>query len=249
MTIKDQFTTALSMSSFVSPSGQMPNTMNLSNTINTRQMRNKDWGAVAYLATSNYGRGTSEVYKNNSSSFYTGCAGAKVDASYVTGCANQYYTTGGQNASTTNNVYGIYDMSGGAYEYTLSNYNNTTYSSGFTTADFSNYAHYLDIYLDDPQFTGALTGSNPYERSNNFDQCTYSICGGQALHESLSVQSVSSNDQSWLSNYSNFVISSYPWAFRGGYYVYASGAGLWSSDYSTGTSSTNYGFRAVLSGF
>jgi hypothetical protein len=211
-------------------------------------MRNRDWGAVAYLATSVYGRGTAEIYVNNSSSFYTGCAGAGTSSSSVSGCANEYYTAGGVHASTTDGVYGVYDMSGGAYEYTLSNYSNTAGSSGFTTADFSTYADYLDVYADS-QFNGYLTGSSSDEEYNNYDQCTYSTCGGHALHESLSVQSVSSLTQSWRSDYSHFVYSSYPWARRGGYYNYTSNVGLWHSSLNTGAAYDNGSFRAVLSSF
>ena len=61
-------------------------------------MKNSEWGAVAYLTHSQYGRNGHEIDANTSSSYITG--------------------TGGVNASTTGNKYGIYDMSGGANEWT-----------------------------------------------------------------------------------------------------------------------------------
>jgi hypothetical protein len=67
---------------------------------------------------------------------------------------------------------------------------------------------YLDIYPN-PPFTGT------YYTNNNL--CTWATCGGRALHETKTVQSVTSYDQSWGSDYSSFVDAGYPWSIRGGY--------------------------------
>jgi len=84
------------------------------------------WGAVAYLSQSIYGRCTSLTSCltpgiNNNSNYKTGYgapAGSLVDENNGT-----YNTTQGMNASTTGNIYGIYDMSGGADEYVRGYYN------------------------------------------------------------------------------------------------------------------------------
>ena len=55
-----------------------------------------------------------EIWINNNSNFTTGCAGSSVSASSASSC-NQWNTSTGINASTTGNIYGIYDMSGGAW--------------------------------------------------------------------------------------------------------------------------------------
>src|SRR5690606_19467069 len=86
------------------------------NEVNTHMMKNTEWGAVAYLSKSIYGA-NDEIWINNSSTYTTGCAGNSVSANYYNGCQNAYNTPNGQKASTTHNIYGVYDMSGGALEY------------------------------------------------------------------------------------------------------------------------------------
>ena len=73
-------------------------------------MKNDEWGAVAYLSKSKYGK-NAEVDINSDSSYYTGG-----------GSGNAYVTNVGQ--STTGTVHGVYDMSGGAYEYVAAYVNN-----------------------------------------------------------------------------------------------------------------------------
>ena len=74
-------------------------TMSLSydDTKESHLIKNSEWGAVAYLTHSQYGRNGYEISVNDSSNYITG--------------------TGEEGASTTGNMYGIYDMSGGAPEY------------------------------------------------------------------------------------------------------------------------------------
>ena len=51
---------------------------------------------------------------------------------------------GGGAASTTGNITGVYDMSGGAFEYVMGNYNKTAGSSGLTVSGIP--AEHIDIY-------------------------------------------------------------------------------------------------------
>ena len=108
-----------------------------SSEVDTHMMKNMEWGAVAYLTNSKYGRYEStgscissgcEVWINPNGNFTTGCAGSSVDAYEPSSC-NQWNTPTGVNASTTGNIYGIYDMSGGAWEYVMGNMANS--SGGF----------------------------------------------------------------------------------------------------------------------
>ena len=88
-------------------------------------LKNMEWGAIAYLTNSKYGRCTNntctEVTINNSSTYITGNAGDTVSALSASGVTNAYNTTKGQLASTTGNIYGVYDTSGGAYDYVMGN--------------------------------------------------------------------------------------------------------------------------------
>ena len=95
--------------------------------VNSHLIKNNEWGAVAYLCYSKYG---STPKTNGSGSYnstikyyynmYTG-AGAKSTTdegryeNFTEGTYG-YNTTNGKLASTTGNVYGIYDMAGGAWD-------------------------------------------------------------------------------------------------------------------------------------
>ena len=106
-------------------------TSNGINQSDSHMMKNIEWGAVAYLKQSNYGLGITDITINNNSSFYTGG-----------GNGTSYKTNIGQ--STTGNIYGVYDMSGGADEYMMGNYNKRAGSSGLTVAEVP--SHHIDIY-------------------------------------------------------------------------------------------------------
>ena len=66
----------------------------------THMMKNTEWGAVAYLAESKYGRNGTEIGMNSTNQ--------------TTGQGNYVAYA---NQSTTGNVYGIYDMNGTSWEY------------------------------------------------------------------------------------------------------------------------------------
>jgi len=251
--IATQFAT---VQSFTNPTS--PNFQGLSNTTtDTRMARDADWGAATYLATSTYGKGAaSSVYINNCGDTSTwtnlnkrtGWSGATAGAINTDDCvpgtndSGAYYTAVGQQASTTGNPTGLYDMSGGNWEYTLGNLNHQQSSygdyDGFgSEANFPS-SKYLDIYPN-PPFTGT------YYTNNNL--CTWATCGGRALHETKTVQSVASYDQSWGSDLSYFVSADDPWFVRGGISSYGSYAGLFATVFSNGSAFGGVGFRAVQS--
>ena len=183
--------------------------------IDAHMMKNSEWGAVAYLSHSKYGVNR-EVYNNNSSSYITGRSGGNVGGSTAINTVytdqtsttqyNRYgfYTWDGylldyntntkssthdmsKVASTTGNITGVYDMSGGVDEFVMGNYNNTLGSSGFSTLPDSKY---YDTY--------SITSNS---------SCTIATCGGHALFETAG----------WYSDYEYFVYSSAPWFRRGDY--------------------------------
>ena len=106
-------------------------TTNGANESDSHMIKNIEWGAVAYLKQSNYGLGITDNTMNNNSSFYTGG-----------GTGTSYKTNIGQ--STTGNITGVYDMSGGAWEYVMGNYNKTAGSSGLTVSGVP--TEHIDIY-------------------------------------------------------------------------------------------------------
>ena len=106
-------------------------TSNGINQSDSHMMKNIEWGAVAYLKQSIYGLGITDIGVNSNSSYYTGG-----------GTGTSYKTNIGQ--STSGNITGVYDMSGGAWEYVMGNYNKTTGSSGLTVSGVP--AEHIDIY-------------------------------------------------------------------------------------------------------
>ena len=107
----------------------------------SHMLKNMEWGAVAYLKQSKYGLGTTDIAVNTNSSYYTG--GGTSDA-YKTNVAQ----------STTGNIYGVYDMSGGAWEYAMGNYNDNMGNSGFSSMPA---AKYYDKYTSSTGKTGDAT--------------------------------------------------------------------------------------------
>ena len=161
------------VSSFFFASRSMEQTGNsfgfVSSEIDTHMSKNNEWGAVAYLTQSIHGRCTnsttcSEVGINNNSGYLTGYGAPAGSNDSATNGA--YDTSLGKAASTTNNIYGIYDMSGGAYEYVMGVYTNTIGESGFSSLpDTKYYNNYTET-----SYTGhALTETkNWYSDSAGF---------------------------------------------------------------------------------
>ena len=227
-------------------------TYGLTSKTDSHMLKNSEWGAVAYLSHSKYGANR-EVYINNSSGLYTGRSGGNVSGStpingtYTNQTSTTQYNSYGfytwdgyllnyntntrsstrileKVASTTGNIYGVYDMSGGAYEYVMGNFANTIGHSGFTTLPDSKY---YDVYSSNI-FTGTST--------TNINFCTLATCGGHALNETAG----------WYSDSSRFVYSSSAWFRRGGYYN-SSASGIFYFYYHSGTNVTSFSFRTCLS--
>ncbi len=108
-----------------------------SSEIDTHVMKNMDWGAVAYLSSSKYGRyidkdtcvsGGCEIWINNVH-WITGCSKSPNDSedadfnSTPAVCEelNKWKNIYGVHASTTDNIYGVYDMNGGTAEIVMGN--------------------------------------------------------------------------------------------------------------------------------
>ena len=204
-------------------------------------MKNSEWGAVAYLSQSKYGKygnsayegANKEVYINNyyasdSERYKTGCSGGGPGLSSSKDCIpyNDLNSDGdgtgqrGPGASTTGNIYGVYDMNGGAWEYVMGNYSHSVGSSGFTGVLDTQYKDYINFYTTSTASTA----------------CSGTVCKSHALSETAG----------WYGEYSAMVYSSYPWMGRGGGYGNGTGAGVFYYNYASGIMSTNYSFRVVL---
>ena len=206
------------------------NQYGFSTSTDTHMIKNSEWGAVAYLSHSKYGTcidGTCiEIGINNNSSYTTGC-GAIAGSSSSSTC-NAYNTTNGILASTTQNIYGVYDMSGGAYEYTMSNIVNTDGttmmpgSSGYTTTTYPG-AKYYDKYSYN-------AGNTTRKRSKLGD----------------GIKEVYNSSKGWYSDSSYPAVASRPWFNRGAGCNDGANAGVFSSYAAFGDSISNVSSHPVI---
>ncbi len=203
----------------------------------SHMMKNMEWGAVAYLSSSIYGRYTNastciesgcEVWINNNEKYTTGCAGSSVSADRASTC-NAWNTVTGVNASTTGNIYGIYDMSGGAGEYVMGNYNDTIGYAGFGYAGF--------ISMPEAKYYDNYTGTD-----SKSDFTKYHL--GDATKETLKTKSIGGN--AWHGDYSQSISSSYPWVERGGSCPGSTYAGVFTFSYEAGGDISYFSFRVVF---
>ncbi len=120
-------------------------------------MKNSEWGAVSYLTHSQYGRNGHEISVNKSNDFITGSGTDGEDAN---------------KASSTGNKFGVFDLSGGAYEYVAAfneqdtNGYETTYGNeDFPGADkkITKYATKYSSTSSTPSYDSYLPGDATYE--------------------------------------------------------------------------------------
>ena len=199
--------------------------------LDSHMMKNTEWGAVAYLSHSKYGINT-EVRINNNSSFLTGYASTdETDQSFYPGESGTtadvtlpYNTETGYKASTTGNITGIYDMSGGAWEYVAGYMPSPNDYSGFTESELTTYSKYLDLYPinSDISYNNRILGDATGEMGPFY------------------------NNRNWYKDHSLFIISIYPWFHRGGLYARGIIAGQFNFNRDTGDISNSNGSRLVL---
>ena len=229
-------------------------TYGVSSNVDSHMMKNREWGAVAYLSHSKYGANR-EIYINNSSGFYTGRSGGNIggytaiNTVYTSQTStNQYnrygfYTWDGylleyntntkssthdisKVASTTGNITGVYDMSGGAYEYVMGYYSPASTTWGATSrANNAGFTSQPDSkYYDNYTTTSALTA------------CNGGICYGHGLSETLA----------WYRDTTSFVSDSYPWFRRGGSCHDRSNAGAFYFNHVNGAANSGAAARSVI---
>ncbi len=187
----------------------------------THMIKNTEWGAMAYLSQSKYGKygnsnytgANKEIYINNYSGYKTGCSGGSPSASQSSSCQYTYnIETNGTGASTTGTIYGIYDTSGGAYERVMGNFNNVLPASRFNS-------------MPERKYYNLYTGTIGIK--------------GDAIN--------ADGTAGFYGDYQIFVTSSQPWFQRGGYYGNGVIAGVFSFYYSNGDAIHYRGSRFAIS--
>ena len=235
------------------------NSYDYNRNLDSHMMKNTEWGSVAYLQHSIYGSDTS-MRTNNSTAYITGYA-ARIeptkgyssssidgnrfestslgkDGTYIV----NYLNSNSIVASTTGNRSGIYDMSGGAWEYVMgyttgaskvggSSGITSIYSSFFTD---NNYTKYWDKYTSttNTQYNNRILGDatgemGPFGSEKDPDGTTR-------------------QKSSWYGDYAHFALSSNPWFLRGGGWQSGTVSGIFAFYYSTGGAFPYHSFRIIL---
>ena len=248
MTVENQFYTARSIEKYFGLN---------SNQVDSHMMKNMEWGAVAYLSASVYGLYTStntcsnslnnisvtlsdsttanrcQVWTNPKSDYTTGCSGTRMDDKSLTRCTAWNDSTRGGVSSTTGNLYGIYDMSGGSWEYVMGNVvmstKTYTWQVGSSSLTEPN-TKYYDSYV------------NP-QNSNQGDSHSNGRLG-DATKEVL--KTYGSNTGGWFSDYAYFPDASYVFFTRGGGYADGERAGVFYFSRHTGCADGRTSFRPVI---
>ena len=212
-----------------------------------------EWTAVSYLTNSKYGRCTEDTctevtinnYYKNSTTYntITGCAGTSISANETTACSYTYEKKEGQLASTTGNITGVYDMSGGAYEYVMgvatsgtSFYDSSGFSSTQSPATYDKLPNkkYYDEFGLNGLHSYLYDDLISYNGINNFSGI---------LNE---LQIDKTQNLNWFGDYAYSASNDGPWIVLGGYYGYTTRAGIFASYYSDGGQYGNYGSRITI---
>ena len=258
------------VSSFFFASRSMEQTGNsfgfVSSEVDTHMSKNNEWGAVAYLTQSIYGRCTnsttcSEVYINNSSGYYTGRSGGAAGSTPINGT----YTD--QTSTTKYNTYGFY-----TYDDYLLNYNTNTKGkkakgkgTGASTTgtiygiyDMSGGSgEYVMGVLADPSgkprsgtdsssnsgFTGMVYDGTTYTGIAFPDSKYYNLYTGTSY-----IGHALTETKYWYDDNALFVGSYDPWFNRGVAYHYGADAGVFAFDnHFSGTSNASFSSRITIS--
>ena len=206
------------------------NRYGFSTDVDTHMIKNSEWAIITYLSQSKYGKlgnvnftgANKEVYQNKSDEIITGCSlGAPsggTSADY--GCQYTYdVDINGTGASTTGTIYGVYDMSGGAFELVMANYNGLVENSGFETMPESKY---YDKYTSDDVLTS----------------CSGNACISHGLGENWG----------WYNDIKELVDANNAWQGRGGAFISSIQGGIFYFDNYDDNGIAAYGltFRVTL---
>ncbi len=206
--------------------------------MNSHLAKNSEWGAVAYLAHSSYGRNGHEIDVNNNADYITGNGCKDIDS----GITYKYNTETGAKASTTGNIYGVYDMSGGAWEYVAS-YDKKGDSSKLTDLNMG-----LDLTKETKSNIPSTEDGIDYEyistkyatayengtSVNGQNKVLYSV--GKVGDATKEVGCIGElwDSYRWFRDYSLMCHFETPFSIRGGHNSHTNGAGVFSSSYDNG---------------
>ncbi len=226
---------------------------NYKRNLDSHMMKNTEWGAVTYLQHSKFGS-RSSVRINNNSNYLTGYASKKeptcgftgdnqecnryektspgVDGSYTI----NYFNSVSNVASTTGNYSGVFDMSGGSWEYVMGIMFDSTNGNSLknNVFYFPKDKQYYDMYvyaMIEEGYRRRILGDATGEIGPFADQ-TYAT--------------LTRPSGSWYGEEAWFVSSNGIWFARGGLYASGTRAGVFAFSRDYGIAYGHISFRIVL---
>lgn len=211
--------------------------------VDSRIITNMEYGAIAVLTYSQYGKKGNPEYKGLDSLVFLNTAmGTKDWDKIMTGCSAgtaingasyrcpysydyPYYGTG---ASSTGTIYGIYDLAGGSWECVMG-----------IVSDFpikNNLGKYNGVLPSNSRYYTFYKSSNMYDYSRSIV--------GDMMGE---VISISNSTRTWNGNNAYFATSSYPWIKRGGSFRGGSYSGIFDFGITDAAPRGDKTFRVILS--
>ena len=241
--------------------------------LDSHMMKNTEWGAVAYLQHSAYGSQTS-VRINNNSNYVTGYQANNEPTCGYTGtneecnqsCNDESCNTAYPNsvlASTTNNISGIYDMSGGSWDYVMGNMEdvNGELLSGRNSILNSGFNGTFGCPTCDSDNSGLISLTNGYKWPDKkyYDIYNYGTFDTQYMRRILGdatgemgpfINSVNGpvirHINSWYNDFAVFISLNFPFFCAGGGFRQGVGAGIFTFEDNYGSARSDTTFRLVL---
>ena len=180
------------------------NARTYSEKLNSHLLKNSEWGAVVYLTHSQYGRNGSEIDVNDNSNHITADEGIEKNLEQ----------------SSTGNIYGVYDLSGGTHEYT-----STYYNSGS-----ENLIEYGKSFID----------------LSNEDKKTTISYNSEDLNIAYKIGDATFETNGWNNDTSLFMITDTPFLCRGGNYNGNNYSGIFNFNRNIGYGAENFSFRICI---
>lgn len=208
--------------------------------------KNSEWGAVAYLAYSEFGRNGNEPNLNGYLGHVAGSGGKST--SYNTGestytsryayNARDSFETSGMSATTTGNIYGVYDMVGGVKEFVAAYVANGNQNIGENGESLTQ--------TDNPWMREVYTVGEPDSLLNNYTRMGVNDrIHGNAIYETSTGYA---GTNSINGDASVFPATNNPFMTRGGSADEGKGrAGIFNFESSNGSGDNSTGFRPVIS--
>lgn len=200
------------------------NIYQLSSHVDSHMTKNSEWGAIAYLSNSQYGK-TGEIWINPAGYYNTTTKIGEIYTGYASTTSpnatgnysdtatapptqiDNYKTGNGIQASNTGNITGIYDLVGGSWEYV------TAY---LPDIQGNEYVNFFNETIPDKQKTKYVGIENSSKLTFQRNKEKF----GDSLWEVTKIDKTTGNQNTWNKGFADFIYQTWPVLRRGGYFYF-----------------------------